>query len=78
MPKGKPKSEVASPVDPSRAYMKVEILHTIDCSGFTQEMIAHYRSHILPLVKRLHPDGPTIHFAFLSEPFCIEIRKMLA
>lgn len=57
--------------------MKIEILDTIDSSNMSTEVMAHYRSHILPMIKRLHPDGPAIHWAFLSDPPCIEIRKMV-
>lgn len=61
----------------SNGYMKVQILDTLDISGLSADLIAHYRSHILPLLKRVHPDGPMIHFAFLSDPPSIEIRKMV-
>ena len=58
-------------------YMQVEILDTIDCSKFSDELKTHYKTHIFPLIKRLRPDGLSIHFSFLSEPRCIEIRKMV-
>ncbi len=59
------------------AYMKIEIMESVDISSFTLELKEHYRSHILPMVKRLHPEGHSIHFAFLADPPCIEIRKMV-
>jgi hypothetical protein len=58
-------------------YMQVEILDSIDCSKFSDELKAHYKTHIFPLIKRLRPDGLSIHFSFLSDPPCIEIRKMV-
>jgi hypothetical protein len=58
-------------------YLKMEILDTIDCSKFPDELKAHYKTHIFPLIKRLRPDGLSIHFSFLSDPPCIEIRKMV-
>jgi hypothetical protein len=58
-------------------HMVVEILETIDSSKLSIELKEHYRTHILPMIKRLHPDGPTIHWTFLSDPPCIEIRKMV-
>lgn len=61
----------------SGAYMKVQILETVDISNFSSDLKEHYRSYVLPMLKRLYPDGPTIHFAFLSDPPCIEIRKMV-
>ena len=57
--------------------MKVQILETVDISNFSEEIKEHYRSHLLPMLKRLLPDGPTMHFAFLSDPPCIEIRKLV-
>jgi hypothetical protein len=61
----------------SKVYMKVEILDALDITGFSSDLKEHYRSHVLPLIKRLHPDGSLLHFAFLSDPPCIEIRKMV-
>jgi hypothetical protein len=58
-------------------YRQVEILDTIDWSNFSAELKAHYKTHIFPLIKRLRPDGLSIHFSFLSDPPCIEIRKMV-
>jgi hypothetical protein len=57
--------------------MRVEILESLDTSSFSPKLREHYRTHVLPMVKRLHPEGPVIHFAFLSDPPCIEIRKMV-
>jgi hypothetical protein len=56
--------------------MKVEILYSVNTSGLSDELRVHYKSHVLPLLKRLMPDGPLLHFAFLAEPSCIEIRRM--
>lgn len=61
----------------SQASMRVEILDMVDTSTFSQELKDHYRSHVLPLLRRIHPDGPSIHFAFLLDPPAIEIRKMV-
>lgn len=61
----------------AKGYMRVEILDTVDISSFSPEIKAHYNSHVLPLLKRLRPDGPSIHFALLSDPPAIEIRKVV-
>jgi hypothetical protein len=62
---------------PSNTITRVEILETLDCSGFTQEIRDHYKSHILLLVQRQIPDGERISFAFLSDPPGLEIRRAL-
>ena len=64
-------------VTDSKGYTRFEILGTVEASSFTPELMNHYRSHFLPLLKRLHPDGPDIQFAFLSDPPVIEIRRMI-
>ena len=61
----------------SNGFMWVEILDTVDISSFSPEIRNHYSTHVLPMLKRLIPDGPAIHFAFLADPPSIEIRKMV-
>ena len=77
-----PKRNVDSEVTPeSRSgvgtTMKVEILDTIDSSGFSVEVRLHYQTHILPLLKRIVPDGSSIQLVQLADPPSIEIRKVI-
>lgn len=58
--------------------MTVEILDTIDSSGFSDEVKLHYQSHILPLLKRVVPDGFSIQLVELIDPPSMEIRKIIS
>lgn len=57
--------------------MTVEILDTIDSSGFSDEVKLHYQTHFLPLLKRIVPDGLSIQLVHLTDPPSIEIRKVI-
>lgn len=57
--------------------MTVEILDTIDSSRFSDEVKLHYQTHILPLLKRIVPDGSSIQLVHLTDPPSIEIRKVI-
>ena len=59
------------------AITTVEILDTIDSSGFSDEVKLHYQTHILPLLKRVVPDGSSIQLVQLSDPPSMEIRKVI-
>jgi hypothetical protein len=67
--------------EPTRAkaegFTRFEILELVDISSFSSELKDHYRSHVLPMLKRLLPDGAAISFAFLSDPPTLEIRRMV-
>jgi hypothetical protein len=60
-----------------RSIMKVEILDSIDSSGFSEAIRDHYKKHLLPLLKRILPDGPTIQMVHHCDPPRIEIRKVV-
>lgn len=57
--------------------IRIEILDTMDCSGFSEEIKNHYKSHILSLMQKLVPGGQKISIAFLSEPEALEIRRLI-
>jgi len=78
MPKGILNSTIHTGKVKPEGYVRFEILGLVEISSFSKELKEHYSSHVLPLLKKLHPDGPVISFAFLSEPPAIEIRKMVS
>lgn len=53
----------------------VEILETIDASGFSEEVREHYKSHVLPLLRRLVPGGQALQLMFLTDPPTLELRR---
>jgi hypothetical protein len=78
MPKGMMKSNMKSEQGKSEGYTRFEILGLVDITSFSPEIKAHYRSHVLPMLKSLLPDGAAISFAFLSDPPALEIRRMVS
>jgi hypothetical protein len=74
--KGRPQSTYDG--EPNMApLMTVEILEVIDSSGFSDDLKRHYKSHVMPLLKKLLPGGPSIHLVQLADPPGIEIRKLI-
>jgi hypothetical protein len=55
----------------------IEILETIDASGFPEEIREHYKSHVLPLLQRLIAQGDRLQMVFLSDPPTIELRRSI-
>ena len=55
----------------------IEILESIDASDFTEEIREHYKVGVLPLLKRLLPNGENLQLVMLSDPPTIEIRRNL-
>lgn len=53
----------------------VEILETIDADGFSEEIREHYKSHIMPLLRKLIPGGESLQLVFLSDPPTYELRR---
>jgi hypothetical protein len=53
----------------------VEILETIAAGGFSDEVREHYKSHVLPLLRKLVPGGETLQLVFLSDPPTMELRR---
>jgi hypothetical protein len=53
----------------------VEILETIDAGGFSDEIREHYKSHIMPLLRKLIPGGDSLQLVFLSDPPTLELRR---
>lgn len=62
-------------ITPASNSKTVEILETIDAGGFSEEVREHYKSHVLPLLRRLVPGGESLQLAFLSDPPTIELRR---
>lgn len=74
------KKGIAEPAVPGRppSIMTVEILEIIDSSKFNDELKGVYKTHILPLLKKIMPDGPSLQMVFLADPPKIEIRRMIS
>jgi hypothetical protein len=53
----------------------VEILETIAAGGFSDEVREHYKSHVLPLLRKLVPGGESLQLVFLSDPPTMELRR---
>jgi hypothetical protein len=62
----------ANPTNPTKT---VEILESIDATGFSEEVREHYKSHVLPLLQRLITQGEKLQMVFLSDPPTIELRR---
>ncbi len=56
----------------------IEILETIDISGFSKEILGHYRTHIIDLLRRLVPNGKILRLALLSDPPTLEIQRLVS
>lgn len=71
----KPVQREAKPAAAPSATKTVEILETIDAGGFSEEVREHYKSHVLPLLRKLVPGGETLQLVFLSDPPTMELRR---
>ncbi|HKP97620.1 MAG TPA: hypothetical protein VJ385_17890 [Fibrobacteria bacterium] len=65
--------EIPSP--PVSSTKTIEILESIDATGFSDEVREHYKSHVLPLLQRLVTQGEKLQMVFLSDPPTIELRR---
>lgn len=62
----------------SFANMKtIEILDSIDATGFSDEIREHYKSHVLPMLQKLMPQGQKLQIVFLTDPPTIELRRIV-
>ncbi len=57
------------------ASTKIEILHSVDASGLTQELRDHWKSHVLALLQRLIPGDKPLRIVFLADPPILELRR---
>jgi predicted DNA-binding transcriptional regulator AlpA len=57
--------------------MTVEILEIINSAGFSEELKGHYKTHVLPLLKKMLPGGQSIQLVQIFDPPGIEIRKII-
>lgn len=57
---------------------RMEILESIDVSGLADEVRTHYKTHTLPLLRKLLPGGKDIQVVFLENPSTMEIRRPLS
>jgi len=53
----------------------IEILESIDATEFSNELREHYKTHVLPMLKRLLPQGERLSMVMLSDPPTIELRR---
>lgn len=53
----------------------IEILESIDATGFSDELKEHYKTHVLQMLKRLVPQGDKLTMVMLSDPPTIELRR---
>lgn len=65
---------VRSPPTPVR----FEILETLDAREYSPELIEHYKSHVVPLLRKMIPGGQGIQMVILSDPPQLEFRKPAA
>lgn len=76
--KGEAKAPAASrqksPSLPALPTRTIEIVASVDATGFSEELRDHYKSHFLPLLQKLWP-GQDLHIVFLSDPPTIELRR---
>lgn len=63
-----------SPSLPSLSTKTIEIVASIDSTGFADELRDHYKSHFLPLLQKLWP-GQGLHMVIISDPPTIELRR---
>jgi len=62
-------------VIPVSSTKTIEILESIDATGFSDEIREHYKSHVLPLLQKLITQGEKLQMVFLSDPPTIELRR---
>lgn len=75
---GKERSAKASGAAPAAGRnTHIEILETIDVSGFSDEIKEHYKTGILPLLRRLVPQEKGLRLVFLSDPPSLEIQRLV-
>lgn len=67
-------SRSETPSLPPLSTKTIEIVHSIDTAGFSDELREHYKSHFLPLLQKLWP-GQGLHMVYLSDPPVIELRR---
>jgi hypothetical protein len=67
--------EPSRPAPTASTTKTVEILETIDADGFSEEIREHYKSHIMPLLRKLIPGGESLQLVFLSDPPTYELRR---
>jgi hypothetical protein len=53
----------------------IEILESIDATGFSDELKEHYKTHVIQMLKRLVPQGDKLTMVMLSDPPTIELRR---
>lgn len=52
----------------------IEIVASVDATGFSDELRENYKSHFLPLLQKLWP-GQGLQMVFITDPPSIEIRR---
>lgn len=59
---------------PALTAKTIEIVASVDATGFSEELKENYKSHFLPLVQKLWP-GQGLHMVFITDPPGIELRR---
>lgn len=65
-------------MEPRSNSIHIEILESIDISGFSSEILNHYRTHIIELLRKVVPNGKTLRMAVLSDPPILEIQRVVS
>lgn len=60
------------------ASVRIEILETIEAHGMTEDLRGYYKTHFLPLLRKLHPYGHQLQLVFPSDPPTLEIRRIIS
>jgi hypothetical protein len=69
------KTFTSAPTRSNANSKTIEILESIDATDFSNELREHYKSHVLPLLQRLIPNGNRLQLVMLSDPPMIELRR---
>ncbi len=72
---GVPAKSTGSVMRSSGNTKTIEILESIDAADFSVEIREHYKTHVLPLLQRLIPNGQRLQLVTLSDPPMIELRR---
>lgn len=55
----------------------IEILDTIDCSEYSEDLKKQFKDQFFPILRRLHPYGESLQLAFLQDPPRMEFRRQI-
>jgi hypothetical protein len=72
-------AERSKPMDasPRLKPVQIEILDSIDISNLSRDILDHYQSHIIGLLRKLVPNGKNLRLSVLSDPPTLEIQRVV-